>query len=140
MLRARTILYPLLLVVVLIGFVVALGKNSGFTANIVRGKGNPFTLVEPADVLNRFNLKLTNRTGNSQTYSLSVVSPPEAQVEAVDDSQLTIEPRKLGSADIRIVFPRGVTKGQGNVPAVVRISDASGLHRDVEFKLLGPRD
>lgn len=139
-LRARTILYPLLLIGVLIGFVVALGKNSGFTANIVRGKGNPFTLVEPADVMNRFNLKLTNRTANQQTYSLSIVSPPEAKVEAVDESQLTLEPRKLGSADIRILFPRGVTKEKGNVPAVVRITDASGLHRDVDFKLLGPRD
>ncbi|MBX3420735.1 MAG: cytochrome c oxidase accessory protein CcoG [Pirellulaceae bacterium] len=137
--RARTIIYPVLLVAVIAGFVVALGMTSGFTANVLRGKGNPFSLTQDGMIMNRFSLRLTNRTQLDQQYSVIPVSPAEMVVGTVDDDQLTIAARKLGTIDLRITFPSGLTLGRGNVPAVVRIEDASGTRREVTFKLLGPR-
>lgn len=140
LLRARTIVYPLLLTVLLVAFVVALGSTSGFTVNIVRATGSLFTLVEPDSALNRFSLRLTNRTSNLQEYQVTVVQPANAEVQVIDEDKLSIEPRKLGSVDIRVIFPTALTAGAGNVPARLSITDNDGKQREVEFKLLGPRN
>jgi cytochrome c oxidase accessory protein FixG len=140
LLRARTVIYPLLLIGVLTGFVFALGTTSGFTVNIVRATGNIFNEVEPDLALNRFNLKLTNRSSGPQQYTVSLIEPAQAEVQVIDDEKLLVEPRKLSTIGIRIVFPKSLTTGQGNVPARIQVSDTEGLQREVEFKLLGPRN
>jgi cytochrome c oxidase accessory protein FixG len=140
LLRARTIIYPILLTVILVGFFFALKTTSGFTVNIVRSTGSVFSLVEPDAALNRFTLKLTNRTGTQQQYQISVVHPADAAVEVVDEDRLSIEPRKMAAADVRVIFPRSLTLNSGNMPARLRVADGSGIVREVEFKLLGPRN
>lgn len=138
--RARTIIYPLLLAAVVGGFVFALRATSGFTVNIVRGVGSIYTPVEPDLAMNRFRLKLTNRTRSTQQYSLHVQSPEGARVQAVDLDHLQVGPSKLSTAEIRVTFPRDLTAGKGNVPAVLTVTDNDGTQRSVSFKLLGPQN
>lgn len=138
MIRARTVVYPLLLVAVMAGFVYALDATSGFTVNIIRLKGSIYTAVEPDLAMNRFRLKLTNRSKVPQEYRLSIQTPESAKVVAVDQVQLQVEPSKLGAADIHVIFPRELTSDRGNFPAVLTVTDKDGTQRSVSFKLLGP--
>jgi cytochrome c oxidase accessory protein FixG len=138
-LRARTIVYPLILVALVSGFFVALSKNSGFTADVTRGKGTVFTAVPPSRVVNRFNLKLTNRTLEPQQYTLNFVYPDSATVDVIDAEQLIVQPRQHASVTMNVLFPAGLTAGKGSSEGRLRITDQSGLSREVSFKLLGPK-
>lgn len=138
LIRARTLIYPVLLLTVAGGFVYALTATSGFTVNIIRGQGTVYTPVEPDLAMNRFRLKLTNRTRDAQEYTLSIPSPEGIEVRAVDPLQLQVEPSKLSSADISVIFPRDLTAGRGDMPAVLTVTDKNGTQRSVSFKLLGP--
>lgn len=138
-LRARTILYPILLVVILSGFVYALQATTGFTANVTRGKGAVFTAMPPSKILNRFYLKITNRTEQDQVYTVAVVSPELVTVEVVEVDQMTVKPHEHASVAINVLFPTGLITGKGILPAVLRITDQNGVSRDVEFKLMGPK-
>jgi cytochrome c oxidase accessory protein FixG len=138
-LRARTIIYPLILVVLISGFFVALKLTSGFTANVTRGKGTVFTAVPPSQIMNRFNLKLTNRTTVDQQYSLTVISPDSATVDVIEEEQLLVQPREHASVTINVLFPAGLTTGKGMADGLLRVTDQNGLSRDVSFKLLGPK-
>lgn len=138
-LRARTILYPLILVSLLSGFVGALKLVSGFTVEVTRGKGTVFSAVPPSKVLNRFNLKLTNRTNLDQQYTLTVVSPDSTTVDVIESDQLKVQPRKYASVTFNVLFPVGLTIGKGMADARLRVTDQNGLSREVSFKLLGPK-
>lgn len=138
-LRARTILYPILLVAILSGFVYALQATTGFTANVTRGRGAVFTAMPPSKILNRFYLKITNRTEEDQVYTVAVVSPELVSVEVVEEEQMTVKPHEHASVAINVLFPTGLITGKGNLPAVLRITDQNGLSRDVELTLMGPR-
>jgi cytochrome c oxidase accessory protein FixG len=138
-LRPRTIIYPLLLLGVLTGFVFALKRVQGFTAEINRGKGTIFSVMPASTILNRFSLQLTNRSRIEQIYSVQVLAPESASIEVVELEQLKLNPRQRTKVPVNITFPMGLTVGSGKVNAVVRVTDQTGLSRDVDFKLLGPK-
>ena len=137
--RFRTILYPLVLLGILTGFGFALQATRGFTSEITRGKGAPFTAVPPNKVLNRFNLKITNRSAEVQTYTIDVVTPDTMVVEVVEEEQLTVLPREHASVAINVKFPSGILTGKQSVPAKIVVRDKNGVERSVPFSLIGPR-
>jgi len=140
LIRARTVIYPLLLLAVAGGFVYALRATSGFTVNIIRSKGSIYTPVESDLAMNRFRLKLTNRTRDAQEYTLSIPLPEGATIRAMDDAQLQVQSKKLSTADVSVTFPRSLTAENGSVPSVITVTDKDGTQRSVSFKLLGPQN
>ncbi|WP_246151467.1 cytochrome c oxidase accessory protein CcoG [Rubripirellula reticaptiva] len=137
--RARTIIYPLILSVVLGGFLFALGVKSGFDARVIRGKGNPFTVAGDGLVSNSFHLRLVNRTGETQSYALQMVSPQGTLLDVIDAEKLTLEPGDSKLVPFSLRFPARATFGDGNELATLKVSDASENERMMEFRILGPR-
>ncbi|QDT03835.1 Ubp3 associated protein Bre5 [Rubripirellula lacrimiformis] len=139
MVRARTIVYPLILSVVLGGFAFAIGTKSGFDARILRGKGNPFTIQRGGLVSNSFHLRLVNRTNEPKTYRLQVVTPEQTTLEVIDDETTTLNPGDSKLVPFSIRFPTRVTFGDGNEAAELKIDDGGENERTLDFRLLGPR-
>ncbi|MGB7344195.1 MAG: cytochrome c oxidase accessory protein CcoG [Pirellulaceae bacterium] len=139
LLRGRTLIYPLILVGVLSGFALAIRSKSSFDARLLRGRGAPFTLMESRQVMNSFNMRLVNRTDDTQAYSFAVVSPEGATLDVVDRDGLTLDAGKTSLVPLSIRFPMGLTNRSGTTEAVLKINDGSENERLVTFKLLGPR-
>lgn len=137
--RARTIIYPLILTAIITGLVLAIGTTYGFDARIIRGKGAPFTQASRGVTSNTFSLRLVNRTDLPQEYSLSVLSPETAIVEVLDDDAIKLEPGKTSIAPLNIRFPSALTYANGNHPIVLKVVDSSGNERQIDFRVLGPR-
>ncbi len=70
LLRARTIIYPILLTAAITAFTVVLSTKFAFDARIMRAPGAPFTIVENKWAQNNLRLRLVNRSNESQTYEL----------------------------------------------------------------------
>lgn len=139
MLRARTIIYPLLLTVLMSGLLYAISTKSGFDARIIRGKGAPFTSVDRGIISNTFELRLVNRTDEVQQYTIEAVTPKSARINIMDDSKTVLQPGESVKVPMTIEFSAGLTFGDGNAPIVLRVSDKGSSTRDVSFELLGPR-
>ncbi len=139
LLRARTLIYPLLLVGVVTGLVLAISSTYGFDARVFRGKGAPFTAVSRGVTSNNFNLRLVNRTDEPQTYSLQILTPETATVEALDADTMTLQPGKTSLAPLSLRFPSSLTYATGNFPVRLQVSDTSGNQREIDFRVLGPR-
>ena len=82
LLRIRTIAYPILLAVLLTGFAFAVASKYSFDARIIRGKGAPFSLNVDGNTTNSFSMRIVNRSSQSQSYELSVVSPDSVSLAA----------------------------------------------------------
>ncbi len=138
-LRARTIIYPVLLLGVASGLALAIRSTYGFDARIVRGKGAPFTLVSRGVTSNTMNLRLVNRTNVPQEYTLSVITPETATVEVLDEAAVKLPPGKSSLVPLNIRFPSALTYASGNQKMILKVVDSSGNQHDVDFSVLGPK-
>ncbi len=139
MMRARTIVYPLILLVVMSGFTYAVRSKVGFDVRLLRGKGAPFSISNTGQVNNSFKLRLVNRSNQAQTYTLTVSSPANVTLEVIQEELLTLEPGGNVLVPLSIDFAPAITRGAGNEAAVLRVNDGSDREHELDFKLLGPR-
>ena len=58
----------------------------------------------------------------------------------MDHDQLTVQPTRTNTADIRIHFPNFLTQESGSRSAILQIRSDQGIGRELQFKLLGPRN
>ncbi|MFK8111624.1 MAG: cytochrome c oxidase accessory protein CcoG [Rubripirellula sp.] len=139
LLRARTVAYPLILLVVGGGLLFAISTKSGFDARVIRGKGAPFTVESQSRVTNTFKIRLVNRTKQSQSYAFVVVDPVEASIEIIDDQGLRLDPRETSLVPVNVHFPATVTRTVGSSEISIEITDSSDNKQLVDFRILGPR-
>ena len=139
LLRARTVIYPLILCATVGGLIFTIARKSTFDARILRSRGSSWTVAGGSTILNSFRLKLVNRTEQQQTYSLSVESPSGVVIEVVDPAMMTIESGETARAPIHLRFDRSKTFGDGNEPIELVVSDGEDNQRTVRFHILGPR-
>lgn len=139
MVRARTILYPLILVALTSALGFAISTKYSFDARIIRGKGQPFTNVDRQTISNTFNMRLVNRSDVDQQYKLVIKSPENVRLEVLDESTINLKPRETSMVPINVRFEPSLTLGDGHAEAVIEVSDGSKHQHDVKFTLLGPR-
>ena len=140
LLRARTVVYPLILMALMSGLVYAVSTKSGFDARIMRRSGgNPFTVYPNGTASNEFRLRLVNRTGDPQTYSITPGEDAGYEIEVMDPEKLSLDPGESTLIPLHITFKGQLTRGPGRQDVTAVISDGSDNVRDVKFSLLGPR-
>ncbi|MFH5806473.1 cytochrome c oxidase accessory protein CcoG [Alienimonas sp. DA493] len=143
--RARTVVYPLLVVVVGFLFVLALDRATGLNASLFRGPGQPFTVVageeaaanEEAVVRNSVRLRLANRTGEPRTYTITPIAPPGVTAELLDGPP-TLDPGETDVVPVLFAFPRAIAGPTGRAAATFTVADDAGNARELEFRLIGP--
>lgn len=137
--RARTIIYPMILLAVSTGFVFAVFSKVGFDARLLRGKGAPFSMSKNGVVTNTFKLRLVNRTDGDQVYTLSVTKPDGVELDVLQEESLSLASGGNVLIPLDIGFAPTATRGGGTVSATLVVEDQSDHRREIEFKLLGPR-
>ncbi|GIW99149.1 MAG: cytochrome c oxidase accessory protein CcoG [Pirellulaceae bacterium] len=138
-LRARTLIYPLILIALLTGFGFSLSTRRGLDVRVVRGKGAPFVNYQPGRVLNNFYVRIVSRTHATRRYDLAILRPADARLEIVEPELLEVPPADSVLAPIRIDFPTWITFGDGQETVELRVSDDVGNERTVNFRLVGPK-
>ncbi|WP_153556915.1 cytochrome c oxidase accessory protein CcoG [Roseimaritima sediminicola] len=137
--RLRTVLYPLILLVVFAAFTWALLSMRGFDAQIVRGRGAPFSMTTVGVVSNSYQVRLLNRSEQPQTYRLSLADAEGATLSVIDAERLTLEPDQRQAIPLTVSFPIHLTLGQGSHAAGLVVSDEQGNQRELKLQLIGPR-
>jgi cytochrome c oxidase accessory protein FixG len=135
LLRARVVLYPVLLV----GFVGALlyaGSSIGTAdVTILRGIGAPF-VERGATVQNQIRVKVENRTEHGQSYRIELVGPAVLQLIA-PENPLAVEAGTHQTTTVFVMAPLDAFH-DGVCPVRFRVSDGAGFSRELPYKLLGP--
>ena len=70
------------------GLVFAISTKSGFDARIIRHGGAPFTVFPDGTASNEFRMRLVNRTGDPQVYT---ILPGEADAEYLREGDYEVE-------------------------------------------------
>ncbi|MCA9136378.1 MAG: cytochrome c oxidase accessory protein CcoG [Planctomycetales bacterium] len=138
LIRARTIIYPVILLALMSGLVYAISTKSGFDARIIRKSGAPFTVYPDGTVSNEFRVRLVNRTSDTQIYSVTPDDSEEITIEVLDEDKLQLKADQSVLVPVHVKFKSSLTRGNGHKIVSATIKDQSNNVREVEFSLLGP--
>jgi polyferredoxin len=135
-LRARVVIYPVLLLVVVAIFTLVLITQSPVNVTMLRGVGRPFNELSGGLIANPVRLKLTNRTDAPAAYRIEILEPAGAtlQAEALD---IGLGPGESLTTSMNIVTMREVFS-QGHAKARLRITTPTGEAVDRFYALVGP--
>jgi cytochrome c oxidase accessory protein FixG len=138
-LRPRTIIYPVLMVVLGSLFVWLLSTKFAMDARIIRAPGAPFTMTDRQMAQSNFKIRLVNRSQAAQAYRVELIEPAGGSADWSAEPEMKLKPSQSVLVPMEVHFPIRLTAGTGVIPAKARIHDESGNHRDVTFQLVGPR-
>ncbi len=138
LLRARTIIYPLLLLGIATAFLSVLFFSKSFDAVLLREPGNPHTIADDGRVLNLLKLKLTNRTDEPMSFAASVVEPDSAELSLREEA-IELAPNETQTFHFGVLAGKDVfTNGLADLQ--VKIENRNQVSRILGFKLVGPYD
>ncbi|MFN7731369.1 MAG: cytochrome c oxidase accessory protein CcoG [Pirellula sp.] len=138
LLRARTLVYPILALITSGLFLALLTTKFAFDTRVLRSPGSPFTVHSSRTLQNNFQLRLVNRSQSPEEYTITVLEPAEATA-SWNDAVPTLQPGESKLVPLIITAPVGVTAKVGSVDARAQIRDRSGHVRTIKLRLLGPR-
>ena len=134
--RPRVIIYPLILLIVTGAFIFLLSTKSAADVLFIRGQGQPFNIVESDEIANQVRIRISNRTEETATYTVTIIEPQGAHIEAFEP--ITIEATGIESENLLIKAPFSVFH-DGEVMLKINIKDDKGKVDLTEtYKMLGP--
>ncbi|MEM9826429.1 MAG: cytochrome c oxidase accessory protein CcoG [Planctomycetota bacterium] len=140
LLRPRTIIYPALLCIVSVAFLVVLSTKYAFDARLLRQQqGNPYYRAESGQIANRYRLRLTNRTDAARSYSIQPLTPASSKIEMIesDDIRLDVGESRLFAISVSVA-PTDLNAA-GRSPFELKIVDDLKNERIVDARIIGPQ-
>jgi hypothetical protein len=87
-------------------------------------------------VANQQRIRLTNQRGETQRFTIEVLSPKGASL-VVSESPIVVAPDEVTTVNMVTTVPQAAF-GDGQVSARYLVRSDGGFRREVEFLLLGP--
>lgn len=137
LLRARPVIYGLLLSIFAGTFVYALSTRSLSEAQIVRGASvEPYNAIDEHTVSNHLLANVTNKADSKATYTFRIID--NRQFELVTPMvPFPVEPHSVRSTPIFINFPKSKLSG-GRTTVEVLIEGSDGYRATQTVSLVGP--
>ncbi len=135
-LRARVVFYPLLLVAVWGGLVVALIARAPADVTVLRGVGSPYVVLPSGDISNQIRVKVMNRSGHDRRYAIELADDAGLRLVAPENPVPVAAGRSATTTVFVIAARRELGGGERGIR--FRISDGAGFSTIAPYRLLGP--
>ena len=135
LIRARTLLYPTILLLVITLFFVVLSSKSAADVRLIRERGTPFVKSE-TDIINRLKLKITNRTEQDSAYKVELTRDVPVTLR-LDGEVLAVPAGESRTAGLIVHVSPDLFEG-GSVDVPLRIYSEDGFTKQMTAHLLGP--
>ncbi len=135
LLRARVLIYPALLLV-LLGALLFLGSHPARAdVTVLRGIGAPF-VEQPDGVSNQIRVKIENHEATEQDFAIELLDAPGAQLIA-PENPLAVGAHGQRSTSVFVVLP-AARFSSGTRAVRFKVTSTAGFAVEVPYKLLGP--
>jgi len=134
--RPRVVVYLVLLALAwgtLAGMVIT---REDALVEVLRGGREPYRLLPRSEVANQQRIRITNQLPDTQSFTVSVLAPPEAKL-LLSESPVTVPPAELIAVNAVTTVPAGVFR-DGQAAARYLVVSDRGFRKEIEFLLLGP--
>jgi cytochrome c oxidase accessory protein FixG len=136
--RARTLVYPALILITSSLFVYVLTTKFAFDVRVLRTPGNPFTVNPDRMLQNNFQIRISNRTSGPQNYQV-IMKQPAGATATWSDGTPTLKPEESKLFPLMITIPVSSIAGRGTLDGWAEIQDDVGNVREIHLKIQGPK-
>jgi cytochrome c oxidase accessory protein FixG len=136
LLRGRTIVYPLMLAIAVVGLVWTNGTRSETEISIERLSGPAFVDLPDGNVSARVQLKIENRADVQRMYRVELVGMPAGHLRS-PLPEWEGAPHHAFDVPLFVDLPRTVFV-HGELAAKLRVTNDAGFTRTVDVTLFGP--
>ena len=143
LLRLRTILYPIVLAILLGGLGTAWFTKAPVDVTILRGLDGPFTEEGDGRISNQIRIKVTNRRGSEQQYTVRFEGIEGNGIAASDllvvapENPITVKAGETHATSMFVLLPRRAFH-DGERRMTVVVTDTQGYREEIAWRLLGP--
>ncbi|MBO6512744.1 MAG: cytochrome c oxidase accessory protein CcoG [Phycisphaerales bacterium] len=135
LIRPRVIVYPIILLLLFVGFLYVLNSKGETNVWIGREAGLPFYTLPSGEITNQLRTRITNRSAESTTFTISVIEPQGITL-GQGQSTLTVGPGEESSTKFAIIAPpEAFTSSQ--IEITIRITDNAEFTQDTVFEMKG---
>lgn len=135
--RARVVLYPIALAMVLGAFLVLLVTRRDTDVTVLGGAGTPYTIESNGNVMNQLRVKLANRAGRERSYHIALEGAPDSRLIVPIDPQPVPAGGMATAMVIVLSPPQAFHDGASTV--TLRITDGARFDQRTTYALAGPR-
>jgi len=135
-LRPRVLVYPVVLAVVGVLFLVQVGERTKADVWVLRQEGAPFTVLEDGTVSTPVRVKIENRSSAKRIYRVALEDSAGARV-INPRPEYPLAPGASTIVPLFVISPRDAFD-DGEREADVVISDDAGWHTSLDVTILGP--
>jgi cytochrome c oxidase accessory protein FixG len=128
-LRARVVLYPLVLVALL-------GTRAEAEVTLLRGLGVPYVHDPDGLLHNQVRIRIRNRGAEPRDYRIGV-DGPEGLILVAPINPLPVAPGALQTTSVFLRFPERMLAG-GEAGVTFRIEDGHGFVLEAPYRVVGP--
>jgi cytochrome c oxidase accessory protein FixG len=137
LLRARTLVYPAVLALIVGALVVAGSDRPAADVWVLRGDGAPFLVLPSGEVSSPVRLRVENRGAETRHYTLTVKDPVAGARAIVARPSWELAAGAAIESPLFVVSPAGAfVHGRRVLP--IEIRDDAGFVRTVDVMVLGP--
>ena len=136
--RPRTVLYPLALLIFFGGFLYALVTRDAADITVLRGTGEPFTRQADDRIANQLRVKIANRTNDDHDYRIEVLGIEGGSV-VIPQNPLRVATGQTAVTPLFVLLPEDAFE-DGEHRVTVRVSDGAGFTSELPYRLTGPED
>jgi len=137
-LRARIVIYPLIMLAVWGGLAYALAHRGSADVTVLRGIGAPYGVLPDGRISNQLRVKLVNRSGTTRRYAIAIEHAPELTLVS-PDNPLEVGAGQSATASVFVMAPRAAIP-HGLREIRIEVKDGAGFETEVPYRLLGPED
>lgn len=135
--RARVLLYPAVIGVLATIFIVALLSKGAADVTVLRGLGQPFSVLDTGVVRNTVRVRISNRTNAAAVFTVSAEGVDGVAL-AAESSQATVPAGDIVTLPADITLPPHAFR-DGAARILVTVTGPKGFVVKRPFTMVGPR-
>jgi len=136
-LRARTLIYSTLIVLIFSAFTIVLSNRSPYDINIGRVVAEPFTELPDGRIANRLRFRVRNQTPLASSFDIAPGSPQTMELRIVGATPIPLEPGEITRVETWVILPADEFDGT-NLEATFELTFSDGITIEPGYTLLGP--
>jgi polyferredoxin len=136
--RPRVVLYPIVLTLVVAGFLVAFQTKSSADFQVFRMRGATYIPLPGGEVANNTEIKIVNRTSEPKNYTISIDGPAGSRVQ-MQQGEIRIGSAEEMKIPTLLIAPASAfAAGKGGIDVKVRLSEGATVIKSKTYRLMGP--
>jgi cytochrome c oxidase accessory protein FixG len=137
--RPRTIIYGVLLLVLIGGFGYAVTHRNHVGLDVLRDRNALFRQLNDGRIENVYTVRIINKDTREHEFALTVEDLSDAQIDTDRPTQL-VGAAEVKSLAVRVRVPAHAVAGGNNIELKVRAVDAPDIETEAKARFFAPRE